>query len=85
MSPFLQALDDLMQATQENDEAAVVVVVDHPKYGRGGFVRVPLGAEPPMATLGTAGVIALRASELQQEEVFSAIGMLLFDPDPAQA
>jgi len=85
MDVLLDALAAMCNATEDSPEAAVIVLVDHPTMGRGGFVHVPPGASDSITVMGSLGVVALKGSGLQQQELFDAIGMFLLDPPAAEA
>ena len=85
MDELLDALGALCSAATDTPETAVIVVVDHPTMGRGGFVHIPVGSEDHMAVLGSLGVVALKGTGVQQRELFDAIGMFLLSPEAAQA
>ena len=82
---LLAALDALCTATSDSPNTAVLVIVDDPTHGRGGFVHVPTGSEEPMIVMGSLGVVALKGTMIQQQELFDAIGMFLLSPDAAEA
>ena len=85
MDGLLAAIDALCHFTTHTPDIAVMVVIDHPEHGRGGFVHVPTGSTDSMTVLGSLGVVALQGNEDQQQELFDAIGMFLMAPEAAEA
>ena len=79
------ALHALALATEKSPDTAVLIIIDDPTLGRGGFVHVPPGATDEITVLGSLGVVALNGSQQQQAELFDAIGMFLLAPDAAEA
>ena len=63
----------------------MLVIIDDPEHGRGGFVHVPPGAEESITVMGSLGVVALKGSARQRRDLFDAIGMFLLSPDAAEA
>jgi hypothetical protein len=82
---ILAALDAIWLATARSPDTAVMVIIDDPTHGCGGFVHVPTGSRDEMTVLGSLGAVALQGTRRQQAELFDAIGMFLLAPDAAEA
>ena len=82
---LLAALDAICEATSRSPETSVLVIIDDPEHGRGGFVHVPPGAGESITVMGSLGVVALKGTLRQQRDLFDAIAMFLLAPDAAEA
>ena len=77
------ALRAVYEAAQEDLDTAAVVILDHPEHGRGGFVHIPNGHSQAMTVMGTLGAKMLKDdTPAKNGEVFDAMAMFLFDPEP---
>ncbi len=82
MDTLTVALQAVYEATQEATGTAAVLILDHPDHGRGGFVHIPKGHSNAMTVIGTLGAEVLKGTHAQEGEMFDAMAMFLFDPEP---